>query len=111
MATLTVATAVRTGVDLTGASAAGGGDAFLNTGHEILLVTNGDSGSHSATVALQRTLDGQAGTARSVAVAAGKTEAIGPFPPGLYNDTNGLVQISYSAVTSVTVKVLKVTPA
>lgn len=108
MATLTVATAARTGVDLAGVAATSGGDAFLNTGREVLIVTNGDSGSHTATIHSQKTPDGLALTDRVITVAAGVTKAIGPFPVGLYNDTNNLAQITYSAVTSVTVKVLKV---
>lgn len=108
MALLTVAAASRSGVDMTGAAATSGGDTFANTGHEILFVTNGDSGSHTVTVALQKELDGQSATARVVTVAAGKTEAIGPFQAGLYSDDDGIAHVTYSAVTSVTVKVLKV---
>ncbi len=111
MATLTVATAVRTGVDMAGAACAGGGDAFANTGQEVLQIYNGDSGSHNVTVVTQATSDGLTVSALVVAVAAGVTKTIGPFPPGLYNDVNGLVQLTYSAVTAQTAKVLKVTPA
>lgn len=109
MGLLTVADAARTGIDMTGAAAAAG-DHFPNTGKEVLFVTNGDSGSHSVTVAVQKQVDGQAATPRTVAVAAGKTFAVGPFPTDDYNDADGFVQLSYSATTSVTVKVLKTAP-
>jgi len=111
MATLTVATSVRTGVDMTGASCAGGGDAFANTGQEVLHIINGDASPHTVTIVTQVTRDSQTVTALAVVCAANKTTAIGPFPMGIYNDTNGLVQITYSAVTSMSAKVLKVTPA
>ncbi len=111
MATLTVATAARTGIDMVGAACAGGGDAFANTGQEVVQIFNGDSGSHNVTVVTQATSDGLAVAALTVAVAAGVTKTIGPFPSGIYNDANGLVQLTYSAVTSMTAKVLKVTPA
>ncbi len=110
MATLTVATAARTGIDMAGANCAGGGDAFPNTGQEVVQIYNGDSGSHNVTVVTQRTSDGLTVAALVVAVAAGVTKTIGPFPTGLYNDGSGLVQLTYSAVTSQTVKVLKVAP-
>jgi hypothetical protein len=111
MATLTVATASRSGVDMAGASCAGGGDAFLNSGQEVVQIFNGDSGSHNVTFVTQATCDGLSVTDLVVAVAAGVTKTIGPFPSGIYNDANGLLQMTYSAVTSQTVKVLKVTPA
>lgn len=112
MATLTVAPAIRTGtgVDMTGAAAAGGGDAFANTGQEVLFVTLVGSAC-TVTVVTQATSDGQAVTALAVVCPLNKTTAIGPFPPGVFNDGSGLVQLTYTAVTAVTVKVLKVTPA
>ena len=109
MATLSVVVAGRPGVDVTGVAAAGGGDAFANTGHEMLVITNGDASSHSVTAHFQKSPDGLTVTDRAVAVAAGKTMIIGPFPTDLYNDTNNLVQLSYTAVTSVKVAVVKVT--
>ena len=110
-APLTVALAARTGVDMVGVSCASGGDSFANDGQEIIQVFNGDSGSHSVTVVTQAAPDGGAVTALTVAIAAGVTKTLGPFPTGVYNDTNGLVQITYTAVTSMTIKVLKVPPA
>ncbi len=111
MATLTVASAAETGVDMTGAACAGGGDAFANSGLEVLHITNADGSPHTATIVTQVTSDGLAVTALAVVCAAGKTTAIGPFKPGIFSDANGLVQITYSAVTSMSAKVLKVTPA
>lgn len=111
MATLTVAASDRAGVDVAGASAAGGGDAFANTGYELVIIKNGDASDHTVTFVTQATVDGQAVADRTVTLTAGHTYAIGPFQPGIYNDANGLVQMTYSAVTSVTVKVVKISPA
>lgn len=110
MATLAVAVAVRTGIDMAGVAATSGGDQFPNTGREYLQIFNGDSGSHTVTPVTQLAPDGQTVSALTVAVPAGATKVIGPFPPGVYNDVNGNVQLTYSAVTSVTVKVVQVTP-
>lgn len=111
MATLTVATAVVAGIDVAGAAAAGGGDEFVNTGKEVLQVANGGGGSINVTAATAGTIDGLAIADNVVAVGAGVTKMIGPFDPKLYNDVNGKVQVTYSGVTTVTVKVVKVTPA
>jgi len=111
MATLTVVTASRDGVDIAGAAAAGGGDAFANTGYEVVLIKNGDGSDHTVTFVTQQTVDGQAVADKAVVLTAGHTYAIGPFPTGIYNDANSLVQMTYTAVTSVTVKVVKVAPA
>jgi hypothetical protein len=111
MATLTVTPITRSGVDVTIASglaaAAGGGDAFANTGQEYFIINNGDGSDHTVTFALTKTVDGVTPTPVAHNVVAGKTRIFGPFSPGDYNDTNGLVQVTYSAVTSVKVAVVK----
>lgn len=106
MATLTVTPITRAGIDLLGVAATGGGDQFTNTGKEVLLVTNADATSKTVTLATAATVDGLAVADRSVAVPSGKTYAIGPFPRYVYNDASAYVQVTYSAVTSVTVKVV-----
>lgn len=111
MATLTVVNASIAGVDMTGAACAGGGDQWANSGQEILQFVNGSGGSINVTVATQATVDGMGLSENVVAVGAGATKTIGPFPPGRYNDGSGYAQITYSGVTSLTVKVLKVPPA
>jgi len=111
MATLVAVDISRAGVVADGAAAAGGGDAFLNTGAEILVIKNGSVSSINVTLVTQATVDGNAVADPVVAVAAGVTKAIGPFPRYIFGDANGLVQVTYSAVTSLTVKVLRLTPA
>jgi hypothetical protein len=114
MALLTVAVAGRNpGVDLTGVAAAGGGDTFPNTGQEQVIIKNGDASSHTVTFGIQQTVDGQAVANAAQTIAAGATMMFGPFPIGTYNDTATppLCHIAYSAVTSMTVKVVKCPPA
>jgi len=86
------------------------GDAFLHAGAQLLLVKNGDSGSHTVTIpsvaAKGRSLNTGDDITRSVA--AGKIAVIGPFSAERFRDSNGLVQITYDAVTSVVVKVVSV---
>ena len=108
MALLTVAASSRAGIDLAGSAAtATTGDTFPNTGAELLLVKNGGAGSINVTIDYVPTADGNAVTDPVVAIAAGVTKAIGPFPPGLYNDASGYVKATCDVVTTVTVKAIK----
>lgn len=115
MAALAVATAIRgVGNVLDGVAAGAGGDTFINSGQEIFVVKNGSGAGITVTFATPTTIDGLAVSNLDVSVGAGVTRSIGPFPSGWYNDTaqpGGIVSVSYSAVTTVTVAVLKVTPA
>ena len=107
MATLTVGTIIRTGTGFESAlvAAAGGGDEFANTGFEFFRITNGAI-TCNVTFTTPRTVAGMAITDLAVAVGAGTTRMIGPFPVGTYNNGNGLVQVTYDDVTNVTVEVL-----
>lgn len=115
MALLTNQKPALTGTAITTTSAAGGGDTLSNPrGKTALQVTNGGGGSINVTVGVPsptpvRAADGQfpaqSLTSTVVAVAAGATKIIGPIPPA-YNDGSGIVAISYSGVTSVTVAAL-----
>lgn len=114
MADLTVVTPTVAGVADSMVAAAVGGDAFVNDGKTLLRVTNGSGGSINVTIASQYSVNqalppGTANANQVVAVGAGATKYIGPFPRGSWNDANGKVQVSYSAVTSVTVGAVKVT--
>jgi hypothetical protein len=111
MATLTVTDISRSGVDIAGVAAAAGGDQFANTGAEFLLVANAGGAPITVTLATAETVDGLAVADRTVAVSNGVGKVIGPFLRHAYSDANGMVQITYSDVTSVGVKVLRLTPA
>lgn len=116
MAALTVQNAARAsnGVDLAGVAANVGGDTFVNSGQEVLVIKNGSGAGITLTVVTPATVDGLAVADLTASIGAGATRMIGPFPPGTYNDTlanGGIVSLTYSAVTSVAVAVVKVTPA
>lgn len=112
MATLTVAAAARTGVDIVGVAPDAAGDEWANTGKEVLLVNNASAGSINVTLDIKSTVDGAAVTDPVVAVGAGVTKMIGPFPTGIYNDSGtGRAKATCSATASVTVKVMQVAPA
>lgn len=110
MAAIAPVTAVPGGATVTPASAAGGGDTFVNNGKTLFRVTNGGGSSVTVTFTAQNnyTMDGitLSSTNIAVAVAAGATKVCGPFPPQIFNNSSGIVTVSYSAATSVTVEAL-----
>lgn len=110
MATLTVQTLDRDGLDTTTTDVAAdvGGDEFNNDGKQTLFSVNNASGSPiTVTFVTPITVDGLAVADRDVVVAAGSTSLIGPFPRSDYNDANNLVQVTYSDVTTLTVVAAK----
>lgn len=115
MAILTRQNLIETGISITESAAGGAGDKATNTdGKTILLVKNGSAGSITVTVTEQiaNPTDPNYGILTksdvSKAVAAGAIAVIGPFPVAAFNDSNGDVNISYSAATSVTVAALRI---
>lgn len=114
MAKLTVLDCSREGavLGLAGAAAASaGGDEWPNTGREVLIVTNTDADPHDVSVAVQAEPDGKEVTERLVTVAAGTSKVLGPYPVNEYSDSDGLGQITYSAVTGMKVQAVKIPTA
>lgn len=108
MAVLTVALTNVTGTTLAMAAAAGGGDEFVAVGGVCLLVRNADASSKTVTVVRPGTTYGTADPDIAVTVAAGATAVIGPIPSEFANPADGNIDITYSAVTSVTVAPFRV---
>lgn len=109
MAALTVVTLTRAGVLTSGgAAASAGGDTFPNDGNTFITVVNGGGSACTVTLPITQLVDGQTPTAKTVVVANGTTVQIGPFPQAIYNDATGSVALSYSQVSSVTVKAISV---
>ena len=115
MATLTVQSFDKDGLDVTHASAAGGGDVFANdaTQRTFLSAKNGSGGAivititaqtTSATVTPYVTLT-QANITFSLG--AGEDCIIGPFNTLLFNNSSNQVAVTYDGVTSLTVAACK----
>lgn len=106
MATLTVHDISTAGVTPVYAAAAGGGDQFPNDGKTLVHLKNASGGIITATFVAQVACN--RGTVHSSAVAVPITTGekwCGPFDPAIYNDANGMCQITYSGVTTFTVAV------
>lgn len=110
MATLTVQTINHAGLTPSFTAAAGGGDEFVNTGNCFLYVKNGDTASMDVTVANVKLSNYGKDDDVVVSVPASSEEMIGSFPKWRFDDSNQKVQITYSAVTSVTVAAIKLDP-
>lgn len=108
MATLATEAVSKSGLNATYAAANAGGDSFTPDRSTFLHVKNGDAASKTVTIATPATMAGLAIDDVAVTIPAGEDRFIGPFPPDLFADTDGLADITYSAVTSVTVAVIRV---
>lgn len=106
MATLTVQQIAVTGLEAAAAaSAAVAGDEFVNNGKTFIKVT--DTGTTAPVVTIASRVACSRGSTHNIAVTvqSGEARYIGPFPMDRFNDSNGKVGITYSAVADVTVEV------
>ncbi len=79
---------------------------FVNTGCELLIVSA--SAGCTVTLNVAKKVDGQQPAAKAVAVGAGETKIIGPFPTAAYNQAGGVVNIDLDTKTGVTIDVVNV---
>ena len=111
MSTLAAQAAKREANDLTLTAGGAGGDEFVNTGKELLLVLHTNSGGSTVTLTIgaEKTVDGLTVPDKTIDIAAGKTALLGPWPTDVYNDGDGKVQLSWSDETDIEAAV--VTPS
>jgi hypothetical protein len=106
--TLSYQQVVRTGLETTYAAVdATNGNRFINDGRMFLHVKNGHTSPITVTIATPGTVDGLAVADQAVVVTNAEERMIGPFPPGIYNDGSGYVQITYSLGTAMTIALLR----
>jgi hypothetical protein len=104
MATLGYQSPKTSGTVVNFVAASAGGDKIPARPHGCVLLKNASGGAITVTVAVPG--NDAYGTAKpdfTVSVAAGATEAIGPFPSDLADPTDSLVHLTYSGVTSLTI--------
>jgi hypothetical protein len=112
MATLTVSEVDVTGVDIAGglAAAAAGGDVFANDGKTYFIAKNTDASTATCTFASPATSGRDALAVANPAVTIAATtglQIIGPFEPGIFNNSSGQVAVTYDSVTALTVLAVK----
>ena len=108
MADISKTSPTRSANTMPGVAASAGGDAFLNTGRELLVVehTNGGGSDVTLTVTTTQTIDGEAVDDKTITIGAGERHLIGPFPTNIYNDQDGKVQLGWSSETDIEVAVI-----
>lgn len=104
MATLTEQKINRPGASVGFVAASGGGDDFVNTGSQFLVIKNDDASTKTVTVVTTEVVDGNAVADLTVAVPAGDIVVVGTFFVSVYGPS---VSITYSDVTSLSVVVLR----
>jgi hypothetical protein len=88
--------------------ATSGGDDCATGAGVFLAVKNGDASSHTVTLAVPATVDGDLTiSSRAVPVAAGKTFLI-PVTDRYRNSGTGRAAVTYDGVTSVTVAAIRI---
>lgn len=105
MATLATQSISRAGVTPAYAAAAGGGDRFTPGRNTFLHVKNGGGSPITVTIVTPRTDSlGNPIADNTVSVTNGQERMIGPFPTDAYGAiADGLADITYSGVTTVTI--------
>lgn len=109
MANLATQNITRAGLTSALVAAAGGGDTFTPDDRTFLYIKNGGGGAITVTIVTPAVAIPDVAIAdTAVSVGAGSERMIGPFPPPYYADpADGLADITYSGVTSVTVGIFK----
>lgn len=107
MANLSVQKITQAGVGPTYGAAAAGGDSFPNDGHMLLHVKNGAAASITVTVKSPTVCDQGVSHDLVITIPATSDRMIGPFPSKRFNNKTGYVDITYSAVATVTVAALQ----
>jgi hypothetical protein len=99
---------IKTITTINGAAADSGGDSFVNTGKELLIVEHTNAGGSAVTLTFTvfKDVEGLDVPDRTLTIQPGDRAVIGPFSKGIYNDADGKVQISYDDATDIEVAVL-----
>ena len=84
------------------------GHKLLNNGDQFIIVKNGGASPINVTIQTPATIEGIAIAEVVIAVAASAEEMIGNFPPSIFNQTDGMIYIDFSAVTDITVGAFKI---
>ena len=96
--TLTIQTALRTGAEVALESVTTlNGFRFKNDGHTVLIFTEKNAANCEITVTPVNTVDGLAVATRTVDVTASEQWVIGPWPPEIYNDSDGYLNCTIEA--------------
>ena len=112
MALLATQTISRAGLTPALQAASSGGDSWEPSSTTFLVAKNGSASSITVTVATTATAFGQPISNVAVPVAAGAEVWFGPFDPGMVAQSGtNLGNLTYSAVTSLTIAAVQCLPS
>jgi hypothetical protein len=104
MALIPVQTMTQTGLTPSLQAASAGGDTYIPGNQTFLMIKNASGSPITVTIVTTATAFGQLVADVFVLVAAGATTLAGPYDPGeVAAPPSGLVSITYSGVTSLTI--------
>lgn len=87
-------------------SATTGGDQFYNDGRTFFEATKT---SGASVITFARTAPNSDGIKENLSITVtAETRRVGPFPPSLFNDSTGYVQVTYDTVTNLTVTAVRI---
>jgi len=87
----------------------GNGISFLNNGRIIAVIVNTNGTALTVTQVIGKTIAGVTPTAPTTEVAlTSGISVLGPYPPGTWNDADGLMKLDFSATTGAKVILLEV---
>lgn len=107
MAVLSVQSITQAGIAPTFSAAGAAGDSFSNNEKTYFHVKNGGASSITVTVDSFTKCNHGFDHDITITVPASGERIIGPFPSARFNDDSSKVNVTYSAVTSVTVAAFK----
>jgi hypothetical protein len=109
MAALTLQTISIAGVTPTYATAASGGDTFVNNGRTFLVVKNGHA-TLTRTITIDSLTNCNQGFDHNLTITAPAVSEIwiGPFEPSRFNNSSGAVSATYSTEANLTVAAITI---
>ncbi len=84
------------------------GEKFLNSGDQFLHVKNGGGSPITVTIQTPAQIESIDIAEVEVTIPASEERIIGNFSPSIFNQSDGMVYVDYSAVTSVTSALFKI---
>lgn len=104
---LTATALVPGGGDISASAANVDGHSFLNTGHQLLYISNGDGSATTITFQTPLQIEGQDVAEVTDSLGAGASALYGIFSNRLFNQATGEVYVDFSKVTSLTVQLFE----
>ena len=95
MTTITSQMPAREANDLTFVTASDGGDDFVSTGREVLIVQSSHGDAVTMTVPVRQVVDGEPVDDKTIAIAAGATAVLGPWPTSIYGDAANQNKVAF----------------